>query len=791
MGRTVLFLLLLTQCAVLFAGGARNHKCSYHEDLGGKKRTYDCSDLGLSEVPGDIPVETTHLYLDRNNIQALPADAFKTSLRNLVFFSMTRNELRKVTPGALTNLPQLTELNFFHNKLALNDSLPPSVFNPLKFSLKTLDIRQNCPRESLGDCWYPGSISELQDVRELKMDLFRDKPLPHSFVSMDSLNSLVFVGGEKINFISQDMFQSVQAMNITSINLSGLGLRSIQQKALSYLNDLRILDLSDNPKLGISLPGICKSLHNTSLQILKLNNTGMEYEYGVSSRIQSALCGLDLRELFLDNNDITTLDPTFSKCFPKLKILSFSNNFISPKHELVFDILSLKRLTGLNISCQYTGPGCATNRNFSSVRSVREKRGAGIICAPGMSCPLFLPPNLQWLDISHNGLVNVDLPEVVLLRPSKLSDFKASFCGVQTALYPVFCPHGVVPEIVHFDVRRNNLECISPSFFLKCNWTSVKTILFGGNRLGDREGFACHSDPNDRFAFLRAPLEFEVFDLSSNKLDSMHNLTDLQNLEKLRRLDLSLNRFANFTLDLTTFSRLEYLDLSHNHIQCLSNETTLQLNDIQQQHSKTKLLKVDLSGNELQCNCFCLHFFEWMLRTDVMLVNHKNYSCKFDDNTIASLERLQNVFAKLQQKCLGSLWLQIAATFQTFVFVTITISSMTYRMRHDIKYMVLKMRQGQQKLNDDQRYTYSAFVSCSRVDAKYFIIKRLLPILESPETRLTFCVAQRNFLVGASIVDNIYKAITKSRKVIFVMSKDFLKSKWCVEELLMAHQVCH
>ena len=57
------------------------------------------------------------------------------------------------------------------------------------------------------------------------------------------------------------------------------------------------------------------------------------------------------------------------------------------------------------------------------------------------------------------------------------------------------------------------------------------------------------------------------------------------------------------------------------------------------------------------------------------------------------------------------------------------------------------------------------------------------------ETSLKFCVAQRNFLVGATIIDNIMRAIYNSRRVILFISPNFLRSGWCKEELLIAHNV--
>ena len=116
------------------------------------------------------------------------------------------------------------------------------------------------------------------------------------------------------------------------------------------------------------------------------------------------------------------------------------------------------------------------------------------------------------------------------------------------------------------------------------------------------------------------------------------------------------------------------------------------------------------------------------------------------------------------------------------------------RARHTIICLLnvyLRLSALEEKKNTDNKskYAFSAFVSCDHRDAKYFVYRKLLPNLETEESKLKFCIAQRNFLVGATIIDNIIRAISKSRKIIFVVSQYFLTSKWCQEELLIAHQV--
>ena len=113
-------------------------------------------------------------------------------------------------------------------------------------------------------------------------------------------------------------------------------------------------------------------------------------------------------------------------------------------------------------------------------------------------------------------------------------------------------------------------------------------------------------------------------------------------------------------------------------------------------------------------------------------------------------------------------------------------------MRHEIWYMYLRIKLNRQKLAallNQKNYKYTAFVSCDHRDAKYFVIRRLLSNLETPQTNFKFCIAQRDFIVGATIIGNIMAAMHNSRKIIFIISQYFLTSKWCKEELVIAHQV--
>ena len=79
---------------------------------------------------------------------------------------------------------------------------------------------------------------------------------------------------------------------------------------------------------------------------------------------------------------------------------------------------------------------------------------------------------------------------------------------------------------------------------------------------------------------------------------------------------------------------------------------------------------------------------------------------------------------------------------------------------------------------------FHAFISYVE-QGRQWIKKRLIKNLEE-RRQLKLFVASRDFEPGKMISANIPSAITTSNKTVFVISKSFLKSSWCLEEFSMA-----
>ena len=259
----------------------------------------------------------------------------------------------------------------------------------------------------------------------------------------------------------------------------------------------------------------------------------------------------------------------------------------------------------------------------------------------------------------------------------------------------------------------------------------------------------------------------------------------------MEKLDLSSNKFQNFSLNLKNFTRLNKLDLSFNNIQCLSKSTMFQFNKLQKKNGQHSTIEVDLSGNLFACECECLSFLQWMTITKIHLSNNKTYECIFNNKRRVTLNKLSSIVARLESDCYGLQWLKFYIASELSVYLLILVLCFVFRIRHTLKYMYWRLRLNRQAAKlDDKKYCYNAFISCDHRDAKFFLIRKLLPKLETQDTKLKFCVAQRDFIVGVTIIDNIMRAMDRSRKIVFIIFQYFLTSNWCREELRIAHQVC-
>ena len=84
-------------------------------------------------------------------------------------------------------------------------------------------------------------------------------------------------------------------------------------------------------------------------------------------------------------------------------------------------------------------------------------------------------------------------------------------------------------------------------------------------------------------------------------------------------------------------------------------------------------------------------------------------------------------------------------------------------------------------------FQYDVFISFSTLDYNW-VRDNLTPVLE--RKRINYCIHSRDFIVGKAIIENIADSVYNSRKVLAIISHNYLSSHFCREELEIALYRC-
>ena len=89
--------------------------------------------------------------------------------------------------------------------------------------------------------------------------------------------------------------------------------------------------------------------------------------------------------------------------------------------------------------------------------------------------------------------------------------------------------------------------------------------------------------------------------------------------------------------------------------------------------------------------------------------------------------------------------------------------------------------------DSDPNKIYDAFLSFSGDDFDW-VVNTLQERLENHDPPYKLCFHHRDFPIGEPIVENIYKSVDQSKRMLVVLSSSYAKSDWCLMEFREAHR---
>ncbi|XP_076318108.1 toll-like receptor 4 [Tachypleus tridentatus] len=277
--------------------------------------------------------------------------------------------------------------------------------------------------------------------------------------------------------------------------------------------------------------------------------------------------------------------------------------------------------------------------------------------------------------------------------------------------------------------------------------------------------------------------KLEFIDLTDNSIKSL-SASLFSNLRNLKVVKLAQNHIKTWESRMfLRNSNLSHIDLSQNAIQHISKAM---LEDF-----KT-LKELSIQKNPFSCSCELTDFLLWLNHTNVSVTHFETTNSRLF-YVCSEPSRMQNIPLKkvsleLEHECLNYINSQKQKALLLITVVVILNVVLVLVIGAYLYYRRVIKRNAHEVSENDKKFQYDAFVSYSASDSDW-VFNSLVPKLENETANLKLCVYDRDFLAGRNISDCILDSIKNSRKVILVLSPNFIQSRWCRFETELAQHM--
>ncbi|XP_025085236.1 toll-like receptor 5 [Pomacea canaliculata] len=628
-----------------------------------------------------------------------------------------------------------------------------------------------------------------------------------------------------LTHLPSDFFSNVT--QLSSINLTGNGLYSIDQHALRGLRNLTNITLDNN---NLDFYSVRPVLNVSSLvQLWMSKNYNLTY---IPDNIFLEFSLPHLRDLVISGINLRVFNMSVFKPLKKLFFLDVGNNKVQSIVVDSLPSLNILLLSSNNIKDNFIQTCSNTNES--------------------------LYPMLRYLSLKNNKIYSLD----------------RDVC---------------LPNVEHLDLERNQLRFLSTGGFLSLR--KLRVLILSGLRLKEIQPQAFASNSLETVYMSSSEIDFSSNSISAQMFDqcpklsflllnyndfSKVNDTKFQNL--FQRIPMLTTVYLGYlkikTITSDTFkglSHVKVLNLYSNAIEDLPdgvfdhlvNLTILRVDDNRLSeirettfsvNTRQRLRLLDLSGNPYACTCSLRWFRSWLMDESEKFINFPTgyvcapfssssskqvgttavmadireagkYSKQLSEfpkpKSQPSSRHFQKVFHQQplvstnteisvsgsqgkvflppvhssvylsdfflsDQSCLLSQSTSLLTAVLAAVLVLFMLTFLVlYKYRWHIRLALYEAFRGnpqRRRQQPEREYEYDVFVSYANEDVDW-VRQELIPTLEGRHG-LRLCIHQRDFPVGGNIIDNISTCVHASKRVLFVLSPHFARSRWCQFELV-------
>lgn len=696
------------------------------------------SSKNLSSVPGWLSPSTEALDLSCNSIQALAREDFQ-------------------------QMSKLWFLNVSHN---LIQSIDEEVFKSTQ-SLEYLDLSSNklC---SLSDQRYLWMAPNLRYL-DLSFNEFENMTLGAEFSNLRQLEDL----GLSAKVIQNEDFINISSLHLNSFTLYVSGHTSYQAGSLSEVVSKRIV-ISTTSECDLTL---LKDALTSFTEVKFVGITGDKLEKVLSTRSVMKATDLDFERTLTDWRHLTSI----------INVVLSS----SVKH------LSFNRLTVNNME---DGAKVKLYPMMESL-TIRQASVTVFLFSQEMLYNFIINMPVRNLTVVETPIIHMTCPSF----PSSINMLDLSDCALSEKVFSrdrgsegvIEC--GTLQGVEILLLKGNNLQDLQQLSSRVHLMSSLRSLDLSQNKLvyeGEHGDCAwplnivhlnLSSNSFDSSVFHCLPKTVVELDLQNNDITVVK--TDIFKLESLQILDLTNNRFHDIP-DCTAFPNLQRLLIRGNSLQSPS------LNFLR---TCTELRNLDASRNSFICTCSLQEFTSIAGETVAAQINllhwPRGYSCSYPEAWRGTSLKSFNLPPIL---CSAGLFATAIVVPAVVLVIAVAILCQQldgpWYMGMICQWARAKHRGmvSQDTSEDLQGVVFHAFVSYSQRNVEW-VKGQLIPKLEGEEDAdgahhgLRVCHHERDFTPGRPIMENILQCVEKSRRCIFVLSSDFVRSEWCHYELCFAN----
>ncbi|XP_051821019.1 toll-like receptor 3 [Antechinus flavipes] len=797
-----------------------------------RQEVADCSHLKLTQIPADLPTNITTLNLTHNQLKRLPA-ANLTRYNQLVILDGGFNSISKLEPELCQRLPQLKVLNLQHNELSqISDAMFASCISLMELHLKFNSFKKisnnpfiNLKNLHILDLSHSGLSStklgtqvQLENLQELLLANNKIHTLQKEnfdYLSNSSLRKLDLSSNQLKEF-SPGCFQSIGKLYGLSLNNVQLGPVLTEELCLELSGtSVRILSLSNIQLTNISNMTF-RGLNQTNLTMLDLSHNGL------SAIANDSFAWLSHMEwLGLEYNNIGYLSSRSFYGLSKVKYLNLKRTFSKPRNAMFsfpkiddFSFQWLKCLEYLSIednnllgitTNMFTGltslRHIILSSSFAYLKTLTNATFLSLAHSPLLILNLTRNKisrietgafswlgHLEILDLGLNeisqeltgqewkGLENIT--EIYLSYNKNLTLTSDSFTSVPSLkrlmLRRVACkqldispsPFHPLQNLTILDLSNNNIANINDEMLKGLNQLEILDLQHNNlARLWK------HANPGGPVLFLKGLFRLHILNLESNGFDEIP-ADVFKGLSHLKMINLGLNNLnllPDSLFDDQTF--LKSLNLQKNLI--TSVEKSVFGSAFQ------NLSVLDMSFNPFDCTCESIAWFaNWLNGTHTNIKDQPNhYLCNTPPQYHATL-----VMAFDTAPCKDSAPFKILFMINTsflfiLIFVVMLVHFQGWRIAFYWNVTIHRVLGFKEIDHQAEKPDYAAYVVHAREDAQW-IWKHFSP-LEEKDHSLRFCLEERDFEAGMPELEAIVHSIKRSKKIIFVITRNLLKDPLC------------